>query len=191
MSARALTPTLEQVLAKCVEEGDCLIWTGAMGNGRPVLEVRDAQGERRRLAVRLWLAVLAGDARALADLAVRGHGAHQAFYVARCGVPGCVKPEHAVRRSMAQHMAQAGLALAANGAARAVAAQKISRVARERRGVLSPEQVAQLPALVEQLGTQSAAAAVLGVSQQAVSVLVRRLQRQAVRPGGVWGGLVR
>ena len=191
MTAPTLTPTREQVLARCLEEGDCLIWTGARDNGRPVLEVPGEEGRRRRVAVRLWLAVLAGDAQALADAAVRGRGAPKAFYVACCGEPGCVRPEHTVRKLKVHHMAAAGRAMWANDATRAVASQKIARVARERRGVLSPEQVAQLPATVAQLGTQKAAAAALGVSQQAVSVLVRRHRRQAVRPGGVWGGLVR
>ena len=190
MSAKSLTQKRERLLARCVEEGDCLIWTGAKDNGRPVVDVSEPGGRRRRVAVRLWLAVLAGDARALEDAAARGRGSQRAFYVARCGVPDCVKPEHTVRKPVALHMAQAGRALAANGAVRAVTAQKIARVCRERRGVLSPEQVAQLPTMVAQLGTQEAAAKALGVSQQAVSVLVRRQQRQEVRPGGVWGGLV-
>lgn len=191
MSAPALGPTREQVLARTVEEGDCLIWQGAMDGGRPVLEVPDADGRRRRVSVRLWLAVLAGDAKALADAAVRGRGMPAAFWVARCGVAGCVNPAHARRVDKLAHMAAAGRAMWANDATRAVAAQKIARVTRERRGVLSAEQVARLPATVVELGTQKAAARALGVSQQAVSVLLRRQQGQALRPGGVWGGLVR
>lgn len=191
MNAPALTPTRQQVLDRCLEEGDCLIWTGARDGGRPVVEVPAADGRRRRVSVRLWLAVLAGDARALADAEVRGRGAAQAFWVARCGEPGCVKPEHAARVVRDRHMAAAGRAMWANDATRAVAARKIASVMRERRGVLSAEQVARLPATVVALGTQKAAAAALGVSQQAVSVLLRRQQGQALRPGGVWGGLVR
>lgn len=191
MTAPTLGPTRDEVLARTVEEGDCLIWQGARDGGRPVLEVPDVDGRRRRVSVRLWLAVLAGDAKALADEAVRGRGRMRGFWVARCGVPGCVNPEHARRVDKAAHMAAAGRAMWAHDGTRAVAAPKIARSCRERRGVLSAEQVAGLPALVGELGTQKAAARALGVSQQAVSVLLRRQQGQALRPGGVWGGLVR
>ncbi len=182
----------ELIRQMTIEEGDCWIWQGPADRGRPTFEVRYPDGKRRRVAARMWLALLAGDAKAQADEARMLAGQPwKGVWVATCGNPRCVAPEHVQRITQQQHMSRAGRSTWANAASRAVATERIAVVARERRGVLSPEQVAQLPALVAQHGTQRKAAAELGVSQATVSWLLARHRRQALRPGGVWGGLVR
>jgi len=57
----------ELIRQMTIEEGDCLIWQGPADHGRPTFEVRYQDGKRRRVAARMWLALLAGDANALAD----------------------------------------------------------------------------------------------------------------------------
>lgn len=175
-----------------VEEGACLIWQGPADHGRPTLEVRYPDGKRRRMAVRCWLALLAGDAKAKADEArMLASQPWTGVWVSTCGEPLCVNPAHTARIDKAEHLRRAGRSMWANAASRTRATERMAIVARERRGVLSPEQVAQLPALVAQHGTQRKAADALGVSQATVSWLLARHRRQALRPGGVWGGLVR
>jgi hypothetical protein len=185
-------PSREAILARGVEEGDCLIWTGAADHGRPVVEVLHPDGRRRRLSVRFWLAVLAGDPLALADEALLAQGGRAvAVWQVRCGERLCMNPDHVVRVPLDKHLRTAGRLMWENASARARATEAIARVTRERRGVLSPEQVAQLPELVREHGTQRKAAAALGVSQATVSWLLARKQRKVVQAGGVWGGLVR
>ena len=182
----------ELIRQMTVEEGDCLIWQGPADRGRPTFEVRYQDGKRRRVAARMWLALLAGDAKAQADEARMLAGQPwTSVWVATCGNPRCVAPEHVQRITQQEHMSRAGRSTWANAASRSVATERIAAVTRKQRGVLTAEQVAQLPALVAHHGTQRKAAAVLGVSQATVSWLLARQRRQALRPGGVWGGLVR
>jgi len=182
----------ELIRQMTIEEGDCWIWQGPADHGRPTFEVRYQDGKRRRVAARMWLALLAGDALAKADEARMLAGQPwKGVWVSTCGEPLCVNPDHTKRIDKAEHLRRAGRSMWANAASRTRATERMAIVARERRGVLSPEQVAQLPALVAQHGTQRKAAAQLGVSQATVSWLLARQRRQALRPGGVWGGLVR
>lgn len=175
-----------------IEEGDCWIWQGPADNGRPTMEVRYPDGKRRRVAARMWLALLAGDALAKADEARMLAGQPwKGVWVATCGNPRCVAPEHVRRITQQEHMSRAGRSTWANAASRAVATERIAAVTRKQRGVLTAEQVESIPGLVTELGSQRKAAAVLGVSQATVSWLLARQRRQALRPGGVWGGLVR
>lgn len=181
----------ELIRQMTIEEGDCWIWQGPADHGRPTFEVRYQDGKRRRVAARMWLALLAGDALAKADEARMLAGRPwTGVWVSTCGEPLCVNPDHTKRIDKAEHLRRAGRSMWANAASRTRATERMAIVARERRGVLSPEQVARLPALVAHHGTQRKAAAVLGVSQATVSWLLARQRRQALRPGGVWGGLL-
>ena len=90
------THTLESLHARCVEEGDCLIWQGYSANNTPQVYMAgptsNAGHNGRPVSVRWLMALLEGDAEAAAE---QEPGARRGFWVATCGVSGCVAPSTA------------------------------------------------------------------------------------------------
>lgn len=80
--------TLETVLARTIEVGECLEWQGIVHNGSPVIRI-----DRRLLTVRRVIREFEGcPARP------------QNFLFAKCGNPLCVRPEHIRERTRAEHI---------------------------------------------------------------------------------------
>ena len=82
--------TLESILSRTDEIGECLEWQGVMGNDTPQIRI-----DRKLLTVRRVIRELLGKPAARAN-----------FLAASCGNPKCVKPEHIIERTRAQHMKQ-------------------------------------------------------------------------------------
>lgn len=77
------TNFIERVLSRCVEEGDCLLWTGAMNNGSsPVMWIGNKVVAVRRV---MWVEM----GKTLTP------GRH---VCAKCGNPTCIAPEHAYQK---------------------------------------------------------------------------------------------
>lgn len=73
-----------RVLARCIEEGDCLVWQGAMNNGTsPVLSFGNRVYAVRRV---MWVGM--GK-----KLDPKRH------ICSGCGNPACVTPEHAIQKT--------------------------------------------------------------------------------------------
>lgn len=79
--------TVESLLARCEEVGDCLEWTGYIANGNPQV-CMDGKITTVRRAIKL----LSGEN-------IRG----KYYFYARCGNPSCVSPEHIGKRTATQH----------------------------------------------------------------------------------------
>jgi len=80
--------TLESVLARTVEVGDCLEWQGFMQDGRtPLIKVHN-----RLVTVRRFIRQLQG-----------APAAPGRFLSASCGNPRCVNPAHILERTSKQH----------------------------------------------------------------------------------------
>jgi hypothetical protein len=80
--------TLESVLARTVEVGDCLEWQGFMQDGRtPLIKVHN-----RLVTVRRFIRELQGTP-----------AAPGRFLSASCGNPRCVSPDHILERTSKQH----------------------------------------------------------------------------------------
>lgn len=83
--------TMERLLAKCDEEGECLIWKGSRGNrGEPILRYSKNKSCNLREVV--------------AHLAGKPQAGHKGVWTAKCETPGCVAPAHLVCRTRGQHM---------------------------------------------------------------------------------------
>jgi hypothetical protein len=78
--------TPETLRARCMEEGDCLIWQGYYGNRTPMVMHNGLFMPVRRL----FTLLLKGESR-------------PGFYSPTCGNSGCVEPAHTVWRSHSQH----------------------------------------------------------------------------------------
>ena len=88
MGRPKVTHTLDTILARTDEVGDCLEWQGIMGNGTPQIRI-----DRKLLMVRRVIREM------LFRPAMLGN-----FLAPSCGNPRCVKPDHIVERSPQQHM---------------------------------------------------------------------------------------
>jgi hypothetical protein len=88
MPRPTIVQTLDSILARTDEVGDCLEWQGIMGNNTPQIRIA-----RKLHMVR----------RVIRDML--GNPAAKGSYLApSCGNPKCVKPEHIIERTRAQHM---------------------------------------------------------------------------------------
>lgn len=132
--------TPETLKARCVEEGDCLIWTGYFANGVPMVS---HDGKMR--PVRALLLSMSG-------VSLKG------FYtvVAGCGDKRCVCEEHAKTYTKRQHMAYMGRNVDAKGPGRTA---KITAISRATKAKLTIEQAREIrasdepgPVLAEKYG---------------------------------------
>lgn len=88
MPRPTIVQTLDSILARTDEVGDCLEWQGIMGNNTPQIRIA-----RKLQMVR----------RVIRDML--GNPAAEGNYLApSCGNPKCIKPEHIIERTRAQHM---------------------------------------------------------------------------------------
>lgn len=149
--------TIEAIYARCVEEGDCWIWTGAMdGNNTPVLRLN---GSRSLVPVRRHILEMSG--KKIGKLRATN----------TCDVRGCVNPEHAVAWTMAKLIKRS--AIATGYARRPSRNSKISGAARSR-SPLTPELVKEIRESPE---TGRAVAIRLGLCQSTV---------QSIRAHDTW-----
>lgn len=88
MPRPTVTQTLETILARTDEVGDCLEWQGMNKNGTPLIRIARKMHTVRRV-IREMLGIPAAEGNYLA---------------ASCANPKCVNPEHIIERTRAQHM---------------------------------------------------------------------------------------
>lgn len=79
--------TMESLLARTTEEGDCLLWQGYVGNGVPQVSHGGKVVSVRRLMLEMMGRVVKPTD----------------FTPARCGCRTCVEPSHIVQRTHQQH----------------------------------------------------------------------------------------
>ena len=100
--------TLETILARTDEVGECLEWQGIMHNGTPQIRI-----DRKLLSVR----------RAIREL--QGKPASSSVFLATsCGNPKCVHPDHIMARTKTQHMQAMGKLIQHNHPVRIAKLQK-------------------------------------------------------------------
>lgn len=196
MSRTAKVWTLPALLAHTDEVGDCLVWRGNMKglNGgwpavyAPSRPAREGDGERAgktMVNVRWLVALLSGDARALAEFEGR---LRRGMWGCSCEVTGCVAPAHIRRRTVAEHLTAQRKVVFASPVVNALRAERIARTVRRQRSKLPPEAVPGALALVAQV-PQVEAARRLGVSRHAVGQLEARQRKWRPVVGGVFSGL--
>lgn len=116
--------TVESVLARAHEIGDCMEWGGYLCSGVPNMTVN-----RRCRPVRRFL------------LELLGRPARPGSFVGTtCGNPLCVNPEHIIERSMFHHMRRASKLVDHNCPVRIAKLQKHAAV----RGILSKDDVLKI-----------------------------------------------
>jgi hypothetical protein len=92
MSKQVKEHTIESLMARTIEEGDCWVWQGYSANNTPQVFTR-VDGKRKMISVRRLLRELVtGKAQPV------GHFSHT------CGNPLCVNPDHAIWRGQDAHM---------------------------------------------------------------------------------------
>lgn len=196
MSRTAKVWTLPALLEHTDEVGDCLVWRGNMKglNGgwpavyAPSRPAREGDGERAgktMVNVRWLVALLSGDARALAEFEGR---LRRGMWGCSCEVTGCVAPAHIRRRTVAEHLTAQRKVVFASPVVNALRAERIARTVRRQRSKLPPEAVPGALALVAQV-PQVEAARRLGVSRHAVGQLEARQRKWRPVVGGVFSGL--
>lgn len=196
MSRTAKVWTLPALLEHTDEVGDCLVWRGNMKglNGgwpavyAPSRPAREGEGERAgktMVNVRWLVALLSGDARALAEFEGR---LRRGMWGCSCEVTGCVAPAHIRRRTVAEHLTAQRKVVFASPVVNALRAERIARTVRRQRSKLPPEAVPGALALVAQV-PQVEAARRLGVSRHAVGQLEARQRKWRPVVGGVFSGL--
>jgi hypothetical protein len=157
--------TLDLILAKSIEEGDCWIWQGGCGHGTPHISEN-----RRAVPVRRWIAQHHLAKNVAGMLATNS-----------CGNPLCVSPDHVlvVTRARLQQLTVDRLRYHLNPARNA----KLSAAARAR-SKFSPE-------LIEQIrhaeGPQRAIARAFGVSFDTVNKI--KAGKTYKTYGSPWQGL--
>lgn len=115
--------TLETLLARTVEIGECREWQGYIGNDTPQVSHGGKMMTVRRLMFELQGKAIEG------------------YYIApSCGNFRCVSPEHAIARTNAAHIKRMNQNVDPNGLLRLI---KLQQVARGRRK-LTDEQVQQI-----------------------------------------------
>ncbi len=85
MSERKIKKLSERVKAKLVQEGDCLIWKGAMVGQSPVIGVRQEDGSYRNLNIRAFRGTKIYEGTTLTTI-----------FKTSCGNPRCVAKEHII-----------------------------------------------------------------------------------------------
>jgi hypothetical protein len=84
--------TLETILARTDEVGDCMEWQGIMHNGTPQIRI-----DRKLRTVRRVIREMQGKP-----------ASPMMFLATSCGNPKCVHPDHIMDRTMNQHMRAMG-----------------------------------------------------------------------------------
>jgi aspartate carbamoyltransferase regulatory subunit len=161
--------TVESIMAKTVEEGECLIWQGYIANRTPMIYADGAMKSVRGLLTRL-----------LGKPQPAGVG----FWSMKCGNHACVHPEHAVFRPEKQHMQHMAKELNSRPAINEIRRAKISQ---KRRMKLTDEQIADI---LSSEDSGPVVAARVGVSRAMVS-RYRRAQSGTTIATNMWIGLMK
>lgn len=159
--------TLETLMARCDEEGDCLIWRGYIRNRCPMVSHAGKMTTVRRLFTQL----LGGE--------VKEGG----FYSAKCGHHDCVKPEHTVWRPQHQHAAYMNQCLVSNQTLQELRARKISASKRQ----VTDEQIAHM---MQSTASNREVAKELGLAYSTISKY-RRFRSASARANNPFAGLMR
>lgn len=165
-----LVYTLDTLLAKTEEVGDCLEWTGGYtGNGHPCTKHNGKAWMVRRLVLRL-----------------KGIEIKPAHVVvpAKCDNLRCINPEHQVQRSERQHMKVMGLA---GGQSDHLRSAKIAATKRARgQARLTEDQVREIRAST---GTLRELSAIYGVNKSRIcGIRLGRMWKDFSNP---FAGLIR
>ncbi len=159
--------TYQSLMAKTVEEGTCLLWTGYQNQRVPTIYVDGTRKSVRGLFAKL-----------LNHSSADGNG----FWVNTCGNQLCVRPEHTAYRSIQQQMSYMGKRMRALPSIEAIRRAKISNSMRR----ISDEQIKE----IHQSGDSAAAVAKrLGVSKALVTKY-RRSEIGATMATNMWAGLM-
>lgn len=100
--------SLETILARTDEVGECLEWQGIMTHGTPQVRI-----DRKLLSVRRFIRELQGKSTSA-----------KIFLVPSCGNQKCVRPHHIMDRTMATHMQVMGKLVQHNHPVRVAKLQK-------------------------------------------------------------------
>jgi len=100
--------TLETILARTDEVGNCMEWQGIMHNGTPQIRI-----DRKLLSVRRVIREMQGKP-----------AADDVFLATSCGNPKCVHPDHIMARTKTQHMQSMGKLVQHNHPVRIAKLQK-------------------------------------------------------------------
>lgn len=118
--------TMETLLARTVEEGECLLWEGSMGNAR----VPQATHGGKMVPVRRLMLEFQGKPPTSTD-----------FVSCTCGNHLCVSPSHIQRRTKEEHVVAMG---SSPNRKRLARASKLASYAREHRAKLTMEQAREI-----------------------------------------------
>ena len=139
--------TVERILARCTEEGDCLIWPGAMAQSVPIIYTNGARATRRSARRALWEMT-------------RGTIPKNRFASCSCGEVRCLALPHLVL--MTKH--QIGKRLAATGALSSPVRKAKLAAVKQAASPLTWDDVKR----IREAGNGLAIAKELGVSQMTV-----------------------
>lgn len=161
-------PTLETLIARTQEEGQCMTWQGYFGNGVPMVSNPE---ERGMISVRRLILQLTGK-----------NPPDGGFIAPRCGNRQCVNPQHLQHRTQRQHMAHIASEGSKNEMLNELRKAKISKAKR------------QISDTVRQAIIDSPLIAALAAKKYGVSVSTvkkYRVEAKTIKLGNVWAGLIR
>ncbi len=122
-----MQPTIEAILERCIEEGDCLLWQGAMSHGtRPVARL---DGTKKMVGVRRMMLELSGIS----------PGRRRAFPT--CGNQACLNLAHL---KPMEHATMLKLVAAQTGYARSVTRNAKIAAGKRKHSPLTPEIVEEI-----------------------------------------------
>lgn len=174
--ARSFTyHTIESLLARCREDGDCQVWTGDMGS-KCTPRVFHAGAI---VAVRPLMAQL------VAERDGKRAPPSGGFWATKCGTFGCVAPACVRRRTKTEHLAAMRDALAANPMAEQLRRARIA-ASKAKARKLTDEQIHEIRTSSE---SGRSLAKRWGVQQSMVS-RYRRGQAGNTRASNPWAGLL-
>jgi hypothetical protein len=112
MGRKKIVQTIDTIMARTDEVGDCLEWQGIMANNStPQIRI-----DRKLFSVRRVIREMIGNA------AKPGN-----FLAVSCGNPKCVKPDHIIERTPQQHMTAMAALVQHNHPIRIAKLQKAKR----------------------------------------------------------------
>lgn len=114
MAAKPTVHTVKSLRARCIEEGECLIWQGYTAGRSPMVYDATRMVSVRKLFTRL----------------LRGSVKDDGYYVSICGDDLCVEPKHTTWRSQAQHASRMGIAASVSASAQQRRRARISNTKR-------------------------------------------------------------
>lgn len=126
MSKQKTIHTLETLLRRTTEEGDCMLWDGYLGNGTPMV-----YHDGKLIQVRKLVLILT-------NVPPRGQ-----YTTCRCGDPLCVAPQHIVQRTTKEQHRLMGLRVSKSATNHARIA-KITKARRSKLAKITQEQANEI-----------------------------------------------